>query len=196
VEEVLQAAGVHRHYHFRLAGVGQHKAGVLVGLLGGLSAGLLLRHSLGHEAGGVAVLQLLHEIKIPLGVLVHALDERCLCLGDGLDLGRDDIAEIVQPDIPLALDAERRNAVPGDLCQQGAADSLNAKGKAGVLNGACVAQVTEHGQEAGGLFLVQPVQQVGDMGIGVAELGRCGHHLFRLRGVGDQSNGHHTLIPP
>ena len=136
VEEVLQAAGVHRHYHFRLAGVGQHKAGVLVGLLGGLSAGLLLRHSLGHEAGGVAVLQLLHEIKIPLGVLVHTLDERCLCLGDGLDLGRDDIAEIVQPDIPLALDAERRNAVPGDLCQQGAADSLNAKGKAGVLNGA------------------------------------------------------------
>ena len=85
----------------------------------------------------------------------------------------------------------------GDLGQQGTADPLDAKGEAGVLNGAGMAQVAEHGQELGRFLLSQAVQQVGDMGIGVAELGRCRHHLFRFRGMCDQSNGHHfCVIPP
>ncbi len=86
MEEVLQAAGIHGDHHLGLAGIGQHKAGVLVGLLGSLGPGLLFRQTLGHQPGGVAVLQLLCQIQIPLGVLVHALDERLLRLGDGLDL--------------------------------------------------------------------------------------------------------------
>ena len=123
VEEVLQAAGVHGHHHLGLAGVGQHEAGVLVGLLGSLGPGLLFGQTFGHQAGGVAVFQLLHEVEVAPGVLVHALDERRLCLGDGLDLGRDDVAEIIQTDVPLTLDAEGRDAVAGDLGQQGTADT-------------------------------------------------------------------------
>ncbi len=145
----------------------------------------------------MALFQLLHKVEVALCVLVHALDEGRLCLGDGLDLGRDDIAEIVQTDIPLALDAEGRDAVAGDLSQQGAADALDAKGEAGVLDGAGVAYIAEHGQEAGRLLLIQSIQQVGDVGVGVAELRGRSHHFFRLRGMGDQSNGHHIfLIPP
>ena len=85
----------------------------------------------------------------------------------------------------------------GDLGQQGAADALDAKGETGVLNGACMAEVAEHGEELCGLFLGQAVQQVGDVGVGIAQLCRSGHHLFRFRGMGDQTNGHHKrVIPP
>ena len=191
VEKVLQAAGIHGHDHLRLAGVRQDEAGVLIGLLGGLGTRLFFGHSLGHQAGGVPLLQLPGKIEIAFCVLVHALDKSSLCLGDGLDLGRDHIAEVVQPNIPLALDAERRDPVPGDLRQQGAADALDAKGEAGVLDGAGMTQIAEHIQKPGCLFLVQSIQQIGDVRIGIAELGRCCHHLFRFRGMGDQSNGHH-----
>ena len=68
----------------------------------------------------------------------------------------------------LTLDAEGRDAVTGDLGQQGTADALDAEGEACVLDGAGVAQIAEHGQEAGSLFLIQPVQQFGDVGVGVA----------------------------
>ena len=54
-----------------------------------------------------------------------------------------------------------------------------------MFNGAGMAQVAEHGQELGRFLLSQAVQQVGDMGIGVAELGRCRNHLFRFRGMCD-----------
>ena len=148
MEEILEAAGVHGHDHLGLTGVGQDEAGVLVGLLGGLGPGLLFGQALGHQAGGVALFQLLHKVEVALGILVHALEESRLCLGDGLDLGRDDVAEIVQTDVPLALDAEGRDAVAGDLGQQGAAHPLDAEGEAGVLDGAGVAHVAEHGQEA------------------------------------------------
>jgi len=197
VEEVLQAAGVHGDHHLGLAGVGQHKAGVLIGLLAGLGAGCLFRHALGHQAGGVALFQLVGKVKVAFGVLVHALKESRLCLRDGLDLRRHHIAEIVQAHIALALHAEGCDAVAGDLGQQGTADPLDAKGEAGVLDGAGVAQVAEHGQELCRLFLGQAVQQVGDVGVGVAQLGGSRHHLFRLRGMGDQTNCHHfCVIPP
>ena len=144
----------------------------------------------------MAVFQFLHEVEVAPGVLVHALDKRRLCLGDGLDLGRDDVAEIIQTDVPLTLDAEGRDAVPGDLGKQGAADPLDAKGEAGVLDGAGMTKVTEHGQEFCSFFLVQPIQKVGDMGVGVTELCGSRHHLFRFRGVGDQTNSHHRVILP
>ena len=151
-KKVLQAAGVHGDHHLGLAGVGQHKAGVLIGLLAGLGAGCLFRHALGHQAGGVALFQLVGKVKVAFGVLVHALKESRLCLRDGFDLRRHHIAEIVQAHIALALHAEGCDAVAGDLGQQGTADPLDAKGEAGVLDGAGVAQVAEHGQELCRLF--------------------------------------------
>ena len=75
-----------------------------------------------------AVLQLFCKVQVALRILIHALKKSCLCLRDGLDLRRDDIVEVVQPDIPLALDTEGCDAVPGDLGQQRAAHTLNAKG--------------------------------------------------------------------
>lgn len=129
LEEVHQAAGVHGDHHFGLAGVGQHKAGVLVGLFRSLGAGLLFRHPLGHQAGGVPLLQLMSEVKIALGVLFHAGKESGFCFRDGFDLRGRHIAEIIQTHIALALHAEGRDAVPGDLGKQGAADPLDAKVK-------------------------------------------------------------------
>ena len=52
--------------------------------------------------------------------------------------------KIIQPHIALALHAEACNAVSGDLCQQRARNTLDAKGKAGVLGGAGVPQIREH----------------------------------------------------
>ena len=142
------------------------------------------------------LLQLMSEVKITLGVLFHAGKESGFCFRDGFDLRGRHIAEIIQTHIALALHTEGRNAVPGDLGKQGAADPLDAKGKAGVLDGACVTKVTEHGQKFCSFFLVQPVQKVGDMGVGVTELCGSRHHLFRFRGVGDQTNSHHRVILP
>ena len=197
VEKVLQAAGIHGDHHLGLAGVGQYKAGILVGLLAGLGAGLLFRHSLSHQADGVAFFQFVGKVEVALCVLFHAGKESFLCFRDGFDLGRYHIAEIVQPHIALALHTEGCNAVAGDLRQQSAADPLDAKGEAGMFNGAGMAQIAEHGQELRGLFLGQAVQQVGDVRIGIAELCRCSHHLFRFRGMCDQTNSHHKcVIPP
>ena len=136
------------------------------------------------------------EVKITLGVLFHVGKESGFCFRDGFDLRGRHIAEIIQTHIALALHAEGRDAVPGDLGKQGAADSLDAKGKAGVLDGAGMAKVAEHGQEFCSFFLVQPVQKVGDVGVGIAELCGSRHHLFRFRGVGDQTNSHHRVILP
>ena len=142
------------------------------------------------------LLQLVGKVEVALGILLHAGKESSLCFRDSLDLRRRHIAEIIQTHIALALHAEGRDAVPGDLGKQGAADPLDAKGKAGVLNGAGMTKVTEHGQEFCSFFLVQPIQKVGDVGIGIAELCGSRHHLFRFRGVGDQTNSHHRVILP
>ena len=142
------------------------------------------------------LLQLMGKVEVTLGVLLHTGKEGSLCFRDGFDLRGRHIAEIIQTHIALALHAEGSDAVPGDLGKQGAADSLDAKGKAGVLDGAGMAKVTEHGQEFCSFFLVQPIQKVSDVGIGVAKLCSSSHHLFRFRGVGDQTNSHHRVILP
>ena len=142
------------------------------------------------------LLQLMGKVEITLGVLLHAGEESRLCFRDGFDLRGRHIVEIIQTHIALALHAEGRDAVPGDLGKQSAADPLDAKGEAGMLDGACVTKVTEHGQEFCSFFLVQPIQKVGDVGVGIAELCGSRHHLFRFRGVGDQTNSHHRVILP
>ena len=80
-KKVLQAAGIHGDHHLGLAGVGQYKAGILVGLLAGLGAGLLFRHSLSHQAGGVAFFQLVGKVEVVLCVLFHAGKESPLLPG-------------------------------------------------------------------------------------------------------------------
>ena len=142
------------------------------------------------------LLQLMGKIKIALSILLHTGKEGCLCFRYSLDLRGRHIAEIIQTHIALALHAEGRDAMPGDLGKQGAADPFDTKGEAGVLDGAGMTKITEHGQEFCSFFLVQPVQKVGDMGVGVAELCGSRHHLFRFRGVGDQTNSHHRVILP
>ena len=142
------------------------------------------------------LLQLVGKVEIALGVLFHAGKESRLCFRDGLDLRGRHIAEIIQTHIALALHAKGSDAVPGDLGKQSTADPLDAKGKAGVLDGAGMAKVTEHGQEFCSFFLVQPIQKVGDVGVGIAELCGSRHHLFRFRGMGDQMNSHHRVILP
>ena len=142
------------------------------------------------------LLQLMGKIEITLGVLLHTGKEGSLCFRDSLGLRGRHIAEIIQTHIALALHAEGRDAMPGDLGKQCAADSLDAKSKAGVLDGAGVAKVAEHGQEFCSFFLVQPVQKVSDVCIGIAELCSSRHNLFRFRGVGDQTNSHHRVILP
>ena len=142
------------------------------------------------------LLQLMGKVEVAPRILLHTGKESRLCFRDSLDLRGRHIAEIIQTHIALALHAEGRDAVPGDLSKQGAADPLDAKGKAGVLDGAGMAKVAEHSQELCRLFLGQAVQQVGDVGVGVAQLGGSRHHLFRFRGVGDQTNSHHRVILP
>ena len=142
------------------------------------------------------LLQLVGKVEVALGILFHAGKEGSLCFRDRLDLRGCHKAEVIQPDIALALHAEGRDAMPGDLGKQCAADPLDAKSKAGVLDGAGVTEVAEHGQEFCSFFRVQSVQQVGDVGIGIAEFCGSSHNFFRLRGVGDQTNSHHRVILP
>ena len=144
----------------------------------------------------MALFQLVSQIKITSGVLFHTGKESRLCFRNGFDLRRHHIAEVIQPHITLALHAEGRDTVAGDLGKQSAADPLDAKGEAGVLNGAGMAQIAEHRQEFCSFFFVQPVQQIGDVGIGIAQLCRCGHYLFGFRGMGNQTNSHHKFVIP
>ena len=186
----MQAAAVHRHDHLGLAGVGQHKAGILVGLLRGLGPCGLFIHALGHELGGVGILQRVDELEAFFCVVVHRSDKLGLGFGDGLDLRRDDIAEIFEPDIALALHAEAADAVAGDLRQEGAGHTLDAEGEAGVLNGAGMADIGKFLQKGGGLLGGQALQQSIDMRVRVAELG-CGcYGALGVVGMGDQFNQH------
>ena len=60
-----------------------------------------------------------------------------------------------------------------------------------------LAHKLEEGHTARLMAEGMPEKQVGDVRIGIAELCRCSHHLFRLRGMCDQTNSHHKcVIPP
>ena len=135
-------------------------------------------------------LQRSDQFQILGGILVHGLHELRLCFGDFLNFRRDHVAEVLQTHIALALHAERGNAVPCHLCKKRAGYPFNAKGKAGMLNGAGMAKIRELLQKRGGLFRGQPVQQCFDVRIGIAQLSRGGHCLFGIMGMGDQRNQH------
>ena len=138
----------------------------------------------------MGILQRVDELEVFFCVVVHRSDELGLGFGDGLDLRRDDIAEIFEPDIALALHAEAADAVAGDLRQEGAGHALDAEGEAGVLNGAGMADIGKFLQKGGGLLGGQALQQGIDMRVRVAELG-CGcYGALGVVGMGNQFNQH------
>ncbi len=109
-------------------------------------------------------------------------------LRDSLDLRRNDIAEIVQPDIALALDAEAADAVARYLCQKGAGYALNAKGEACMLDWAGMAEIRQLLQEGRRLFRCQTVKQRFNMCVRVAKLRRCGNRFLGVICMGNELN--------
>ena len=152
VEKVVQAAAVHGHYHFCLAGVGQYKAGVLVCHFAGFGAGGLFRHALLHQGVGMLFFQCFDQLQVVFGIGVHCINKSRFGRRVSLNFRGNHITEIFQPHIALALHTETCNAVAGDLCQKGAGNALDAKGKAGMFNGAGVAEVIQLLQKGCGLF--------------------------------------------
>ena len=108
-EEVPELTDVHRHDEARLAGIREHHTRVF------------LRYAEGDE------------------LIVEALDVRHQRLvADAVDVVRrdgrgNDILEAVLRTIALTSHAERSNAASCELCQEGAADTLDAEREARVL---------------------------------------------------------------
>ena len=134
----------------------------------------------------MGVFQRLDQFQVFFSVVVHRGDKLCPCLGDGLDLRRDDVAKIFQPHIALALHAETADAVPRDLRKKRAGNTLNTEGEAGVFNGAGVAYIVETLQKCLGLFGRQTVQQRFNVRVRVAELRRRGDGFFRVVRMGNE----------
>ena len=142
----------------------------------------------------MGIFERLHQLKILLRVVVHRRNELGSGLGDGLDLRRDDVAEILQPHVALALHAKAADAVARHLRQERAGHALDAERKAGVLDRAGVADVVQPLQKRLGLFGRQAVQQRLNVRIGVAELCRCSDGFFRVICMGNELYQH--IIPP
>ena len=79
----------------------------------------------------------------------------------------------------------------GDLRQQRPGHTLDGKGKAGVLRGTGMTQIGQHLEEFCTLLRSQILHQLIHPHGGITQLGRCGHHPLRFRGVGDQINFQH-----
>ena len=79
------------------------------------------------------------ELFIGFAVMLHSLDKQLFGFGNGFDGRRNDIVKVVLGHITLALDAERRDTVSGDLCKQRARNALDGKGKRHVLHRAFMA---------------------------------------------------------
>ena len=109
------------------------------------------------------------------------------------DLRRHHHLKVILPHIPLALHAEGRNAVPGDLCQQGTAHALNTEGKNRVLYGALVAQARQHLHKFPGLFGGQLFLHLGYGGRAVAQPRSRSDGHFRIRSMGDKGDLWHSI---
>ena len=96
--------------------------------------------------------QCFDQLQVVFGIGVHCINKSRFGRRVSLNFRGNHITEIFQPHIALALNTETCNAVTGDLCQKGAGNALNAKGKAGMFNGAGVAEVIQLLQKGCGLF--------------------------------------------
>jgi hypothetical protein len=123
-------------------------------------------------------------------IFLHGLQKLFLCFGNRLDLRRQDKGKGILPNIPLALDAEGGKPVPGDLRQKRPGHPFDAKGEAGVLDGAFMADGGKVIQKGRNLFLRQPFVQSIDIRRGIAQLRGAGHSLFRLRRISKQLYQH------
>ena len=108
----------------------------------------------------MSIFERLHQLKILLRVVVHRRNELGSGLRDGLDLRRDDVAEILQPHVALALHAEAADAVARHLRQERAGHALDAERKAGVLDRAGVADVVQRCKTASVFRVVRPSSSV------------------------------------
>ncbi len=189
-EKVLQRPGVHGEHQLGIAGIGEDEPGVLDGgFFGGAGGGLFL-----HPLGKILCPALFGQngsdsLIVGLGFL-HGGQKLRLGLRLGGNLGGKHIVKVALPHIPLALDTVGGDAVAGKLGQEGAAHPLHPEGEGGVLDGAFVPQLPQHGQEGIGLFRGEVFHHGVDAGRAVAELGGSGNRFFRLRGVGDEGNFH------
>ena len=193
LKEIHQAAGVHGHYHLGITGIGQHKPCVLYGGFLRPAGGRLGAQALGQQLLFPAGLQQLGYFLVVGNALLHRQLKFLPRLRHLGDLRRHHHLKVILPNIPLALHTEGRNAVPGDLCQQGTAHALNAEGKNRVLYGALVAQARQHLHKFPGLFGGQLFLHLGYGGRAVAQpRGRSDGH-FRIRSMGDKGDLWHSI---
>ena len=163
---MAQFPDVHGHQQARFAGIGKHKAGILIAVL----SQRLLPFT-------VPLMQGLHLIMVAGS---RFLPQR------RNPWGHDIAKALLVGDIPLALHREAGQPVPRQLRQQDAADPLHAKGKAGVLQHGFM----PHGQD---LFhkrrlipRAHPLMQIINGSLGIAEPGPKGHGFLRGKGVSNQ----------
>ena len=113
-KEVVKLAGIHGQHDFGLAGVRENKAGVLL----------------------VRVAQIIAPTAVPLVHLLHlSLVLSHLIFAEGFNGWWDHITKSIPiADVTLAADAEAGNAMPGELCQQHAANTAYDECKGAVLH--------------------------------------------------------------
>ena len=164
-----QFTGIHGYDQAGLAGIGQHKARVLI-------AAFPLRA------------QLLLPLRIPCLHLAHlCIVARGSFLAQRLNGGRHDIVKILgQGNIALALHAEGGDAVTRQLRQQRAADTLNRKGKGGVLQHRHMAGLHDSFQKCALILGRYPLAQGVNIGFGIAQLCAQGAYLLGQGRVGNQ----------
>ena len=126
--------------------------------------------------------------------LLHSADVLLFRLGNRGDLRGQHVFKLPLRHVPLALHAERGDAMAGQLGQQRPGHALHAKGEAGVLNRAFVADLRQHIHEGVGLFFGESLPHGVDGGGGITQLGGTGHRFFRLWGVGKQGNLHAAAL--
>ena len=106
LKEIHQAAGVHCYDHFGVAGIGQHKAGILDGGLFGTARRRLGRYPLRQPLRFPARLQKLGDFLVMGDAFLHCQLKFRFCLRYLGNLRRNNYLKIIFSDITLALHAE------------------------------------------------------------------------------------------
>ena len=126
-------------------------------------------------------------------ILFHGTQVFFLGFGNGFDFRRHHKLKCLFAHIALALHAVGSDAVAGDLCQQRTGNTLDAKGKAGMFDGAFVADFRKHIQEGSGLLFCKAVQDGLDGGGRIAKFGGTGDQGLRHRRISKKLNLHIDL---
>ena len=193
LKKVHQAAGVHRDDHLGIAGIGQHEPRILNGGLFRLTGRSLGRKALLPQLLFPAGFQQLGNTLVVGHAFAHRRLELRLGLRHGSNLRRNHHFKVIFPHIPLALHAERGDAVPGDLRQQGAGDSLDAEGEYRVLHRALMPQTCQHLHKLPRFFRGQFLLHIGNGSRTVTQSSRRRNRHFGVGGMGDQCDLWHGI---